>query len=108
MSTVSTALPLEAQCTHRAPLRPESRRRMTVALEIAGERWAIEIKLTASPTVQDLARLNKTADWIQADRRVLVTQTPRSSGTGRQASCDLPWLLERLPRWVGSMTTRRR
>ena len=44
MSTVSTALPLEAQCTHRAPLRPESRRRMTLALEIT---LVLMIKLAA-------------------------------------------------------------
>src|SRR5438034_11211485 len=43
MSTVSTALPLEAQCTHRAPLRPESRRRMTVALEIAAAIMVVEL-----------------------------------------------------------------
>ena len=42
MSTVSTALPLEAQCTHRAPLRPESRRRMTVALEITAAIMVVE------------------------------------------------------------------
>src|SRR5437773_1888320 len=43
MSTVSTALPLEAQCTHRAPLRPESRRRMTVALEITAAIMVVEL-----------------------------------------------------------------
>src|SRR2546426_10016143 len=40
---MSTALPLEAQCTHRAPLRPESRRRMTVALEITAAIMVVEL-----------------------------------------------------------------
>src|SRR5947208_13812088 len=43
MSTVSTALPLEVQCTHRARLRPESRRRMTVALEITAAIVVVEL-----------------------------------------------------------------
>src|SRR3989441_13348873 len=40
---MSTALPLEAQCTHRAPPRPESRRRMTVALEITAAIMVVEL-----------------------------------------------------------------
>src|SRR5881296_2294665 len=39
---MSTALPLEAQCTHRAPLRPESRRRMRVALGITAAVMVVE------------------------------------------------------------------
>jgi len=39
---MSTALPLEAQCTHRAPLRPESRRRMRVALAITAAIMVVE------------------------------------------------------------------
>jgi len=40
---MSTALPIEAQCTHRAPLRPESRRRMTVALAITAAIMVVEL-----------------------------------------------------------------
>jgi cobalt-zinc-cadmium efflux system protein len=37
-----TTLPLEAQCTHRAPLRAESRRRLAIALGITATVMAVE------------------------------------------------------------------
>src|SRR5213593_3061992 len=37
-----SVLPLEAQCTHRAPLRAESRRRMTVVLVITAAVMLLE------------------------------------------------------------------
>jgi hypothetical protein len=46
-------------------------------LEIDGARWAVEIKLTSNPSRGDIARLQKTADLIEADRRVLVCRIAR-------------------------------
>jgi predicted AAA+ superfamily ATPase len=37
--------------------------------------WAFEIKLTSNPGKEDLDRLNKTADMIRADKRVLLSRT---------------------------------
>ena len=37
--------------------------------------WAFEIKLTSTPGKEDLDRLNKTADMINADKRVLLSRT---------------------------------
>ena len=39
-----------------------------LVLDMGGERWAIEVKLTASPSTGDMARLDKVADMIGADR----------------------------------------
>jgi predicted AAA+ superfamily ATPase len=64
-----------------------------LVLEHAGERWAIEVKLTASPGPSDLARLDAAADLIDANRRILVSQTPESTGTGDRASCNLAGVL---------------
>jgi hypothetical protein len=65
-------------------------------LEIGGERWAIEVKLTASPGPDDFKRLEKAADLIGAERRFLVSQTRQPSGDDRRASHNLPTFLSYL------------
>ncbi len=67
-----------------------------LVLDVGSERWAIGAKLTASPSPADLAQLDKAADMIKASRRFLVSQTPRSSGDSRRASCNLTGLIDRL------------
>ena len=67
-----------------------------LVLDVGSERWAIGAKLTASPSPADLAQLDKAADMIKASRRFLVSQTPRSSGDSRRASCTLTGLIDRL------------
>ena len=67
-----------------------------LVLDLGTERWAVEVKLTASPSPADMAKLEKTADVIGATRRYLVSQTPRSSGDSHRASCNLTGLMERL------------
>ncbi|MCL2641410.1 MAG: ATP-binding protein [Phycisphaerales bacterium] len=69
---------------------------LDLVLELDGERWAIEIKLTSSPTPADMTRLNKAADLIKATRRVLVTRTAKVVEGANRVSCDLDWLLARL------------
>ncbi len=69
-----------------------------LVIETAGERWAFEVKLTASPSPADMTRLDKVADMVQATRRFLVSQTNRSAGDDQRASCNLTSLLERIPK----------
>jgi len=69
---------------------------LDLVLDLGAERWALEVKLSASPRPGDMARLDKTADMIEATRRYLVSKTSRSSGDESRASCNLAWLLERL------------
>jgi predicted AAA+ superfamily ATPase len=68
-----------------------------LVLEVSGERWAIEIKLTTSPAPEDIARLDKTADMIGATHRFLVSQTTTPTDGDRRASCTVETLLARLP-----------
>jgi len=63
---------------------------------LAEQVWAIEIKLTTDPSPHDLARLQKAADLIGADQRILISQVPISAFGERQASCNLPDFLTRL------------
>jgi predicted AAA+ superfamily ATPase len=67
-----------------------------LVLDFGAERWAIEVKLTASPSPADMNQLDKSAAMIKATRNFLVSQTTRSSGDARRASCNLTGLNERL------------
>ena len=46
-------------------------------------RWAIEIKLTSDPTTEMIDRLHKTADMIDANRRILICRLARPIETDR-------------------------
>ena len=41
---------------------------LDLVLDFGNELWAIEVKLTSSPTSEDMARLDKAADMIKASR----------------------------------------
>jgi hypothetical protein len=76
--------------------RTSDQHEIDLVLDFGKRRWAIEIKLTASPSPADLARLNKVADLIGADRRIVISRTPEVVSQGPQTSCNLPWFLEQL------------
>jgi predicted AAA+ superfamily ATPase len=76
--------------------RTNDKHELDLVLEVGGELWALEAKLTASPGPADMERLDRAADMIGASRRYLVSKTRRTTGTVKRASCNLPWLLERL------------
>ncbi len=69
---------------------------LDLVVEIGGEIWAVEVKLTSSPSPADMDRLNTTADMIGAKRRYLITRTTRPAGNSVQASCNLPSFIERM------------
>lgn len=50
---------------------------LDLVLDWGTSRWAIEIKLTSNPSTEMIDRLSKTADMIDADRRILVCRTAR-------------------------------
>ena len=77
-------------------LRTSDGREIDLVLELGGERWAIEVKLTTSPAADDMRRLDELAGAIRASRVYLITRTSRPAGDDRRASANLPWLLERL------------
>ena len=71
-----------------------------LVLDVGGERWAIEAKLSANPGPGDLRRLNKAADLIGAHRRILISQTPNPLFGEREFSVSLPSFLEWIRRRV--------
>ncbi len=76
--------------------RTSDKHELDLVLDLGGGLWAIEVKLTASPSPGDMARLDKAAEMIGASRRYLVSKTNRTAGDEARASCNLGWLLERL------------
>lgn len=76
--------------------RTSDQHEIDLVLEIDDQRVAIEVKLASAPGPDDMRRLNKVADFIHADRRVLVSQTRQILSAGGQVSCNLPWLVKHL------------
>lgn len=74
-------------------LRTSDQHEIDLVLDFGRSLWAIEVKLTTAPDPGDLARLNRTADLIKADKRILVTQTTENIARADRVSCNLPWLL---------------
>lgn len=70
-------------------LRTADQWEIDLVIERGQHRWAIEIKLTSSPGPSDLVRLNKAADLIEADRRILVSQTQQKAEGQKAVSCNL-------------------
>jgi predicted AAA+ superfamily ATPase len=73
-------------------------REIDLVLELGGERWALEIKLIASPSPADSRRLDANADLIDAERRFLVCQVPQSLGDDQRGVTGLDELLALLSR----------
>ena len=50
---------------------------LDLVLDWGTQRWAVEIKLTSNPSTDMIDRLHKTADMIEAERRILVCRIAR-------------------------------
>jgi len=50
---------------------------LDLVLDWATHRWAVEIKLTSDPSTDMIGRLNKAADMIDADNRILICRIAR-------------------------------
>ncbi len=74
-------------------LRTSDQYEIDLLLDFGTERWACEIKLTADPKADDLARLNKVADLMGAERRILLSRTLTPMEAGAVASLNLPGFL---------------
>jgi len=77
-------------------LRTSDGLEIDLLLDLGREKWAIEIKLTSHPAREDLDRLRRAADLVQASRCVLLTQTPEPAIAEERVSCNLPTLLNLL------------
>jgi hypothetical protein len=70
---------LDAAGKRAQPLffRTSDGQELDLVLDWGTRRWAVEIKLTSNPSPDMIDRLNKTADMIDADRRILICRIAR-------------------------------
>jgi predicted AAA+ superfamily ATPase len=69
--------------------RTSDQHELDLVLDLEGELWAVEVKLTSSPGSDDMRKLDHVADMIRAKRRVLVSRVAEPSGKGARISCNL-------------------
>jgi len=77
-------------------LRTSDQHEIDLILDFSIEKWAIEIKLTACPTLEDTKSLNKVADMIGAEKRIMVSRTCQVVESDNTVSCNLDWLIDKL------------
>ena len=74
---------------------------LDLLLDWGTDRWAVAVKLTSDPSTDMIARLHKTADLVDASRRVLVCRIGRPIENPTLLVSDLAgwlrWLLRRAP-----------
>jgi predicted AAA+ superfamily ATPase len=74
-------------------LRTNDQYELDLVLDFGGEMWAMEIKLTSSPSQRDMERLNQTADLIGATKRFLISRTREPVWGETRISCNIEGLL---------------
>ncbi len=77
-------------------LRTSDQYELDLVLDFGNELWAIKIKLTASPTPNDMNRLKKTSDMISASRCFLISRTRSSVGDRYEVSCNIETFIEQI------------
>lgn len=77
-------------------LRTSDGREIDLVLRVRGEVWAIEVKLTTNPSIDELQRLDELAGWIGASRRVLISRVDVPSEDEARLSTSLEHFLARL------------
>jgi hypothetical protein len=77
-------------------LRTSDGSEIDLLLALGGVTVAIEIKLSAHATPQDLARLERAADLVSAEHRYVVCQTAEPAASGTRGALDLASAIERL------------
>jgi predicted AAA+ superfamily ATPase len=87
-------------------LRTSDRYEIDLVLEMLGEVWAIEVKLTTSPSPADMRRLDHVADLIGATRRVVVSKTAKPAGDRQRSSTNLASFLADLGERVAASRDR--
>jgi predicted AAA+ superfamily ATPase len=82
---------LTAHGKHFEPyfLRTVDQQEIDLILDFGTELWAVEIKLTSSPSHEEIECFNRTADLIKAKRRFFVSRTRECFSGGNFTLCGL-------------------
>jgi predicted AAA+ superfamily ATPase len=77
-------------------LRTSDQYEADLVLSWGAELWAIEIKLTTNPLLNDMRRIQKISEALGAKRTILISQVPEARDEGGVTSCGLDWFLDSL------------
>ena len=69
---------------------------LDLVLDWGTHRWAVEIKLTSDPSTDMIDRLHRTADMIDADKRILICRIARKIENPRLLVTNLSGWLRRI------------
>ena len=78
--------------------RTSDQKKLDLLLEIDSQIWAFEIKLTSSPSLNDMERLNQVASLVGAQRRVLLCNSTDPICNSSQMVCNLDTFLNSIQR----------
>lgn len=70
-------------------LRTSDGYEIDLLLDFGSSLWAVEAKLTSTPSVDEMRRFNRAADLVSADKRILISRTPEPIEAGGVVSTDL-------------------
>jgi len=76
--------------------RTSDGREIDLVFSLDGRLYAVEIKLTSSPSSEDFMHLRRAADLIGADVRVLISRTRRPAVNASEMSIDMRTFLDHL------------
>jgi hypothetical protein len=74
-------------------LRTSDQNEIDLVLDFGLNKWAIEIKLTSSPSPADIAHFNKVADLIDANKRILICRIEKPIESEMCLVSDLSYFL---------------
>ena len=77
-------------------LRTSDLHEIDLLLDLDGELWACELRLTSTPDSNVMTRLNQVADLVGANQRIVVSRTASSIANETNASLNLPDFLHKL------------
>ena len=69
---------------------------LDLLLDWGTDRWAVEVKLTSDPSTEMIGRLHRTADMVEASRRILVCRIRRPIENAGLLVTDVAGWLRRL------------
>lgn len=75
-------------------LRTSDQQEIDLLVETDAELWALEIKLTARPSLDDMRRLDATSDLARAGRRFLVCQLDDFIESDSRIICNIQSLID--------------
>jgi hypothetical protein len=76
--------------------RTSDQHEIDLILDFGKELWAVEVKLSATPSNDEMIRLNRAADLVKATKRVLVCKSKEFIQGGNMVMCNLPSFLRLL------------